>query len=611
MSSTRSAQPGGPEAAGGVSVLDKALWSRLNEETDLGEFAKVWLALLVRQFGAIEAGAVVLDVGGGFAPVAVWPKREAPSHDLANAVENAIGRKQGVAIDRAIAHPIMVDGQAVGAVGLTLPDPSTDTAEALRNLKWHMGWLLSAVRRDMGRHEARDIARQSAVLDVVGAVLEAKSLRAAGLSAVTLLARKLDCAQVVLGFLKRDRIVIQALSDVAENRMNTSYTQSLAVAMAEATDQQGSVLYPPREGQTFMVNAHHKQLAAQRNSGDLLTVPLFDGDDVMGALHFEKAAGGTFDGTDIVIAEATAAALGPLLAEMQQAERPLWRVARDVVMAHLGRLLGPGHLGRKLALIALIAIGTAATLIQGSFRVVAEAELEGRVVRSLVAPFDGHVYEQYARAGDIVEAGAPLARLDERDLQLEYLRWTTDLSRYQGEYDRALADRDAAGARIARAEIDQSAAKAELIRRQLERAALLAPFDAVVIEGDLSQSLGVAVRRGEELFRIAPLDAYRVSLEVEERDLDQVQVGQTGQLVLSSLPDRSFPFEVTQITPRMQAADGRNFAVVEANLTQVGEEIRPGMRGIAKVEVDQRPLIEIWTRPIVDWFRLAIWRWTP
>ena len=75
---------------------------------------------------------------------------------------------------------------------------------------------------------------------------EAKSLRAAGLSAVTLLARKLDCAQVVLGFLKRDRIVVQALSDVAENRMNTSYTQSLAVAMAEATDQQGSVLYPPR-----------------------------------------------------------------------------------------------------------------------------------------------------------------------------------------------------------------------------------------------------------------------------------------------------------------------------------------------------------------------------
>jgi len=573
--------------------------------------AKVWLALLGRQMGGIDAGVVGLDTGEGDVPVAGWPKDQPPGQDLARAVEAAIDRENGVAIDPCIAHPLIVDGELLGVVGLRLPPPVLDPAAALRDLRWHSGWLVSAVRRDLKSGDNQDIVRQSAVLDVVGTVLEAQTLRSSMLSAVTILSRKLNTVQVALGISRKRGVVVQALSDVSENRMNTSYVQMLNVALTEATEQQGSVLYPPRDGQVYMVTAQHQQLARQRGSGDLLTVPLFAGEKVIGALHFEKAADEAFDGTDIVVAEAAAAALGPMLAERMSADRSAIRVLWDAFLAQAGRLLGPGYIGRKLAVLTLLAVGAAVSLIEGEYRVVAQAELEGRVVRSLVAPFDGHIFEQYARAGDVIAAGEPIAKLDERDLQIEYLRWTTDLRRYQSEYDRAMADRDAAATKIAKAEIDQSAAKAELVRRQLERAQLTAPFDAVVIEGDLSQSLGVAVRRGEQLFRIAPLDAYRISLEVEERDLDQVTLGQTGQVVLSSLPNQGFPFEVTQITPRMEAADGRNFAIVEANLTEIGEEIRPGMRGVAKIEVEERPLIQIWTQPIIDWMRLAIWRWTP
>jgi hypothetical protein len=32
---------------------------------------------------------------------------------------------------------------------------------------------------------------------------------------------------------------------------------------------------------------------------------------------------------------------------------------------------------------------------------------------------------------------------------------------------------------------------------------------------------------------------------------------------------------------------------------------------VAKVAVDRRRLIWIWTYKIVDWTRLAIWRWWP
>jgi hypothetical protein len=41
----------------------------------------------------------------------------------------------------------------------------------------------------------------------------------------------------------------------------------------------------------------------------------------------------------------------------------------------------------------------------------------------------------------------------------------------------------------------------------------------VVVKGDLSQSLGAAVERGNVLFELAPLDSYRVIMKVDERDI--------------------------------------------------------------------------------------------
>jgi hypothetical protein len=35
------------------------------------------------------------------------------------------------------------------------------------------------------------------------------------------------------------------------------------------------------------------------------------------------------------------------------------------------------------------------------------------------------------------------------------------------------------------------------------------------------------------------------------------------------------------------------------------------MEGVAKVEVGERKLWWVWTHTLVDWLRLATWRWLP
>ena len=114
------------------------------------------------------------------------------------------------------------------------------------------------------------------------------------------------------------------------------------------------------------------------------------------------------------------------------------------------------------------------------------------------------------------------------------------------------------------------------------------------------------------LFEIAPLDNYRVVLQVDERQITGIRLGQSGELVLSSMPNSSFPVSVSKITPVSMAKEGRNTFRVEAQLqSDSGVRLRPGMEGLAKIHIDDRRLIWIWTHELVNWIKLKFWAWTP
>jgi len=164
---------------------------------------------------------------------------------------------------------------------------------------------------------------------------------------------------------------------------------------------------------------------------------------------------------------------------------------------------------------------------------------------------------------------------------------------------------------VTAAQVAQAGAQLSLVEEKLTRATLVAPFDGVVVVGDLSQLLGSPVELGKTLFEIAPLDAYRVILNVDERDIADIRVGQHGELALSGIPYERMRFAVKQITSISTTQDGHNFFRVEAQIDKPSERLRPGMEGVGKVLVGNRKLIWIWTHSLVDWLRLWFWRWQP
>jgi hypothetical protein len=111
------------------------------------------------------------------------------------------------------------------------------------------------------------------------------------------------------------------------------------------------------------------------------------------------------------------------------------------------------------------------------------------------------------------------------------------------------------------------------------------------------------------LFEVAPLDAYRVVLNVDERDVAELSPGQHGELVLAGMPYERLPFTVRQLTPISTPQEGRNFFRVEAQLEGGSVRLRPGMEGVGKVDVGERKLLWIWTHSFTEWLQLSLWRW--
>jgi multidrug efflux pump subunit AcrA (membrane-fusion protein) len=340
----------------------------------------------------------------------------------------------------------------------------------------------------------------------------------------------------------------------------------------------------------------------------LLTVPLVDQAECYGAVLFERHSENPFTQQDFATAEALANLVGSALEEKRQASLPLYSYVKRALELQLTRLLGTGFLWRKVAVAIVLALLLFFSFAKGDYNLSADAVLEGEEVRALVSSFDSYIESANYRAGDKVAQGDVLAVLDTRELRLQRISWQSQLAQSQRQYEEALAKQERAQVQINTAQIERARAELQLIDFQIGQAKLEAPFDALVINGDLSQRIGGVVKQGDVLFELSPRERFRLALYVDEFRINDVKPGQSGRLVLAALSEQEFPFQVTRINPMAEVRDGKTLYRVEADLLNQEDILRAGLEGVAQIGIDQRLLISIWTRGLRDWLRLEWWR---
>jgi RND family efflux transporter MFP subunit len=606
-------------AHGDEDRFESPSWTRLSHAADSATFISGWLDIQCRSLEGVVRGIVVLRTSelGSFAPVGAWPAGIEGSPKLAEVVERALadrrvtvdGHKNSRRQDPVfVAHPIVVDDELYGVVALEVEGRADSRLrELVQQLGWGIGWLESLARRKTFTSKARLVT----VLELIATSLRHERFQAAATAVATDLATIFGCERVTIGFMNGRHIEVAALSHSATFGRKTNLIRALEAAMDEAADQLATTVYPQRKGASFQVTRAHAELAAQHGAGAICTVPLTVGEKVLGAVILEMPADVALDARTVELCEYAALLLGPVLDVKRKEDRWLSQKAAESAASWVRNLLGPRHVALKIsvALAALVILFFA--VAEADYRVTADAALEGTVQRAVTAALPGFILEARARAGDVVRSGDLIARLDDRDIQLERTKLVSQRAQRESEYSQALAAHERSRAQVLQAQLAQVDAQIALAEEQLSRTHLVAPFDALVVKGDLTQSLGAPVERGAVLFEVAPLDVYRIILKVDERDITDIRVGQAGHLVLTSMPQDAVPMEVRKITPVSVVDQGRNYFRVEAVAKGAGTNLRPGMEGVGKIEVEERKLFWIFTHKLVHWVRMWAWSWWP
>ena len=592
------------------------------------DHCRAWLGLQCGMIPGARAGLLSLTQAGVLAPVAAWPQG-ADLNELARLAARAVveqrlvvawGRREASAPDALpmlVAQPIGPDGAAYGAVAVSVLSGgaigAADPDGVGRLLRSGAGWLDAlGVRQHAAAAVAdRDALRLTltdahAAMDTLAVAGEHRRLASSSMAVVNELATRLGCARVSIGVAVRGRVRLQAMSHTATIQRASRLAGSIEDAMNEALAQGCAIAHPAVPDMPPSVSVMHRDLVRHGIQGAVLSVPL--GTD--GVLTLERAA--PFDARALQLIGAVAALLGPTIALQAHNQRWIAGRAADAGSDGLRLLFGPRRPALKLMVLGTALTLMALAVLPGTHRVSTRATLEGDVQRAAVAPFDGFVREAPARAGDTVRKGDLLAAFEDRELVLERVKAWAEREKLRARYQDALSKHDRPQTAVLTAQIDQAEAQLALAEDRLARARVVAPLDGVIVSGDLSQTLGSPVERGRVLFEVAPQDAVRLALQVEDQDVRWVQTGQTGTVALASMPGQRLGFTVLRRTPVASADDGRNVFRVEALLDDArAAPLRPGMEGVAKIEIGSARLLWVWVHPMWDAMRLTVWKWLP
>jgi len=573
--------------------------------------AQRWLSGYCERESGVKSAVVLLAAGHALEEAAHWPGHGTPSAPLVAAARAAVKRKRALVVtppvgsvgpgepERIVSLPL---GNDQGALAVSVQSGQESSEESrLGEFERAAAGLVAALT---GVGALQRSGADTRLLHLQALLLGPQGLEQSACALASELASVLGFERVSLGLTGAGGLNVVALSHAGEFGARQGLIRALAAAMQEAMDQAASITYPlSPEAPPRIVQAH--RALAGLGPGTVLSIPLVSSGQIIGALCCERA--GVLRDEEPRAIEPLACVLAPLIELKQRAEQPWHKRAREGLRTYWG---GRTRRGRRLAWLAGFSASLLLALLPIDHRIGAPARLEGAVQRVVAAPTEGYLHAVHVRPGDEVKSGQLLAELAQQDLLLERRKWEAELTQHENSAAAALARTDRGQYALAQARAAAARAELELVQSRLARTQLAAPIEGLVIKGDLTQSLGAPVQRGEVLLTLAPREAYRLVIEVDERDIGAIALGSRGQLALSALPGERLDFRVTRITPVALSTDGRNSFEVEAAFDIPTTGLRPGLQGVAKIDAGSAPLAWITTHRFVDWLRLAVWRWT-
>ncbi len=212
----------------------------------------------------------------------------------------------------------------------------------------------------------------------------------------------------------------------------------------------------------------------------------------------------------------------------------------------------------------------------------------------------GEIRQVLADEGKRVRAGEVLARLDGDRLRLEVALNEATMRKLERDYNRNLELQQkglVSAVSIDNLKYELEAAKAnwELARLQLSYCDIRSPIAGTVTQrldvvkvGNTVTPVGGVIESGESsLFVVEDLDTLMLRVNVPERELAKLSVGQPAQLSFDAVPNKVFEGRISLISPYV-SAETATFAV-RIHVSGTEGLLRPGMFARVAIIYERKP----------------------
>ncbi len=216
------------------------------------------------------------------------------------------------------------------------------------------------------------------------------------------------------------------------------------------------------------------------------------------------------------------------------------------------------------------------------------AALEARGDAQATARTSGIALQVLAEEGQLVRAGQPLARLDAERARLQVAQTDAQVAKLEANYRRArqLAEQQLISANDVdqlRFDLENARAANHMARLEVSYATVDAPISGVIASRMVKP--GNFVQINSPVFRIVDISRLEATLNVPERDIVHIRVGQSVSMQVDALPGEAFAGQVVRVAPVVDAGSG-TFRVVSAFDSR--GRLQPGMFGRLSIDYQER-----------------------
>jgi multidrug efflux pump subunit AcrA (membrane-fusion protein) len=233
--------------------------------------------------------------------------------------------------------------------------------------------------------------------------------------------------------------------------------------------------------------------------------------------------------------------------------------------------------------MALVLMSVGAMFVPVSYRVNSNCTAEPVIRSFCVAPHEGLLESTLVEPGEVVKKGQVLARMDGRDIGFQIANVLAEKNRAAKEHDAYLAKGEISES--LRADLERLGLDAELnlLKHKQQNLQIKSATDGVVLSGSLDKRENYPVTLGQTLYEIGPLSPLRVELAIPAEEVMHVTTGQMVKFRFDGFGTATITGTVDKLRPSSTIRDDENVFIAEVILPNEDGQVRPGMKGFARV----------------------------